>query len=167
MKVLFYQDQPHVWMKELEQFRKEFPKVDFITDKKDADNHIGTVDIIYGGMVPKEMIEKATSLQLIIVPFTGINQLPLTYLKERGIRVANSHGNARYVAERMVAMILALYGRIIEYHNDLQQKQLWHGGAVGESVNDSWETVHEKPVTILGTGEIGKYTARFLRCFDV
>jgi phosphoglycerate dehydrogenase-like enzyme len=80
--------------------------------------------------------------------------------------VANSHGNAKYVAERTVAMILAFYGKIIEYHNDLAEGR-WHGFWVGRGLDDTWESVDGKTAAVIGAGTIGHYLARLLKALEV
>jgi hypothetical protein len=57
------------------------------------------MEVILGGKPDREMVEAARSLKLIIVPFAGVNHLPLELLARRGVRAANSHGNASFVAE--------------------------------------------------------------------
>jgi len=166
MKVVFYQKVNSLWRELLDPIRKEFPEVEFITDVNEAEANIPEADVIVGGKVPRAVLERAEKLSLIIVPFTGVNHLPFDLLQERGVRVANSHGNAFYVAERTVAMILAYYGRIIEYHNDLREGR-WHGFWVGKGLEDTWDSVDGKTAAILGTGEIGKYIAQLLKAFRV
>lgn len=102
---------------------------------------------------------------MIFVPFAGIDALPLDQLKARGVRISNSHGNAPYVAERAVAMAMAFYGRIIDYHNDLRNSR-WHGFFAKGGVRDSWDSIREKTCAVLGTGEVGRYIAKYLKAFD-
>jgi len=166
MKVVFYQKVNRIWREFLEPLQKEFPSLEIITDLNQADRHIPEADVIIGGKIAREVFERAERLSLMIVPFTGVNHLPFDLFRERGVRVANSHGNAFYVAERTVAMILAYYGRIIEFHNDLREGR-WHGFWVGKGLEDTWQSVDGKTAVILGTGEIGKYTAQLLKAFRV
>ncbi|MFW5808747.1 MAG: 2-hydroxyacid dehydrogenase [Spirochaetota bacterium] len=165
MNVLFYQDMQFIPDEELSRLRQEFPDSVFQTGVDRREIRTDDADIIYGGNIPDDILRRAKRLKLVVVPYTGTNQLPLGYLRDKGIRIANTHGNARSVAERTVAMILALYGRIIDFHTDLKERHLWHGGWVGEDVSESWESLFGKTVAILGTGGIGSHTARFLRAF--
>ncbi|HDQ14457.1 MAG TPA: hydroxyacid dehydrogenase [Sediminispirochaeta sp.] len=166
MKLFFLQKTNSLWERLLEPIRSEFPDLEIVTDLKEAHRRVDEADIIVGGKLGREIFERARRLKLVVVPFTGVNHLPLDLFKERGVRVANSHGNAWYVAERTVAMILAYYGKIISYHNDLTKGQ-WHGFWVGQGLNDTWESVDGKTAAILGTGEIGKYVAAMLKAFRV
>jgi phosphoglycerate dehydrogenase-like enzyme len=89
----------------------------------------------------------------------------LDYIKTHGIRISNVHGNARSVAERCIALALSFYGKIIDYHNDLKQFQ-WHGYWAKGTLSDTWESIQGKTCTVIGTGEIGKAIARYLKVFD-
>ncbi len=166
MKVVFYQKVNSVWHEMLEPVQREFPEIELVTDLNEADAHIPDADVIIGGKIPREVVERAEKLSLMIIPFTGVNHLPFDLLQERGVRVANSHGNAFYVAEKTISLILAYYGRVIEFHNDLRQTK-WHGFWVGKGLEDSWESIDGKTASILGTGEIGTYTAQLLKAFRV
>jgi phosphoglycerate dehydrogenase-like enzyme len=165
MKVLFYQKLNSLWKKKLETLRREFPDTDFIEDPDNAQAHLPDADVLVGGKPGRVDIEAAEKLSFVVVPFAGINHLPLDLIRSRGIRVANSHGNAFCVAERSLGLILAFYGRIIEFHNDLRGENRWHGFWVGRGLDDTWESIEGKGVSILGTGEIGRQTARLLAPF--
>jgi phosphoglycerate dehydrogenase-like enzyme len=156
------------WKQEIERLRADFPEVAFVESREGTDggDAVTDADVIVGGKLNREVVDRAAELKLIIVPFAGISHLPLDLVVNRGIRVANCHGNARYVAERTAAMILAFYGKIIEYHNDLRENR-WHGFWVGQGLDDTWESVEGKTAAILGAGHIGHYLARFLTSFDV
>jgi phosphoglycerate dehydrogenase-like enzyme len=104
-------------------------------------------------------------VKIIFVPYAGIDALPLDYIKTRGLRISNVHGNARYVAERCMAMALAFYGRLIDYHNDLKHSQ-WHGYWAKGTVDDTWRSIQSRTCAVIGTGEIGKQLAKYLKVFD-
>ncbi|MFO7850177.1 MAG: NAD(P)-dependent oxidoreductase, partial [Spirochaetia bacterium] len=167
MKVLFYQKLNSLWREKLQPLFDEFPSVEFVTDYTTAEEHLEDADILVGGKPDRSAIERAKNLSYIVVPFAGVNHLPLDIVRERGIRVSNSHGNAFYVAERTLAMILAFYGKIIEYHNDMKERKLWHGFWVGQGLDDTWESIEGKSCTVLGTGEIGMALAALLKPFGI
>ncbi|ABR29961.1 2-hydroxyacid dehydrogenase [Thermosipho melanesiensis] len=140
---------------------EEFKQIDWYTDIELLDE----VDIVVGGFLTEEQVKKAKKLKAIFVPWTGADKLPWKILKERNIVVSNSHGNGKMVAERAVALSLALMGRVVEYHNDLE-KGIWHGFAVGFKEEDYWFSLQNKKVAILGTGVIGKNIAKLLKGFS-
>jgi len=165
MKLLFHTRLNRLWLEKIEQLRNEFSGVDFFTDVQKADREIKNADAIVAGEITREVIKRAKKLKIIFVPYVGIDALPLDYIKTHGIRISNVHGNARSVAERCIALALSFYGKIIDYHNDLKLFQ-WHGYWAKGTLSDTWESIQGKACTVIGTGEIGKAIARYLKVFD-
>ena len=165
MKLLFYTRLNRLWLEKIEKLRNEFSEVDFVTDAQKVDSEIKNTDAVVAGEITLKFIQRAKKLKIIFVPYVGVNALPLDYIKTHGIRISNVHGNARYVAERCIALALSFYGKIIDYHNDLKQFQ-WHGYWAKGTLSDTWESIQGKTCTVIGTGEIGKYIARYLKVFD-
>jgi phosphoglycerate dehydrogenase-like enzyme len=164
MKILFYTRLNRLWLQRIEELKREFDHVDFVTDAEMSEGEVEGAHAIVGGHIPPELIQRAGNLSMIFVPFAGIDGLPLDQIKARRIRVSNSHGNAPYVAERAVAMAMAFYGKIIDYHNDLRDCR-WHGFFAKRGVSDSWDSIREKTCAVLGTGEIGRNIAKYLKAF--
>jgi phosphoglycerate dehydrogenase-like enzyme len=164
MKIVFYTTLNRLWLERLEELKREFRHTEFITEQGQARREIEGAHALVGGFIPSEVIRQAQKARIIFVPFAGIEGLPLEDIRERGIRISNVHGNAPYVAERAVAMALALYGKIIVYHNDLRNAK-WHGFRAGKGVSDSWDSMQGRPCAMLGTGEIGANIARFVKAF--
>ncbi|MFP4010978.1 MAG: 2-hydroxyacid dehydrogenase [Spirochaetaceae bacterium] len=168
MKVAFHMKLNTAWKEEIERLRSEFPDSTFAESREGTDggDAVADAEVIVGGKLDRSVLDRARKLEAIIVPFAGISHLPLDRIATRGIRVANCHGNAKYVAERTVGMILSFYGNIIDYHNDLR-KERWHGFWVGQGLDDTWESLDGKTAVVLGAGHIGYYLARLLSAFDV
>jgi len=154
-----------VWSPVLKELREEFPEHEWLEGLAPGSPEIPRLDIIIAGRLPHSAFEQACSLKAVFQPFTGINHLPLALLLERGVRVYNVHANAFDVAERALAMTLAFYGRIIEYHNDLR-KEIWHGFWVSRGAEDNWDSIYGRTCTILGTGAIGCELAKLLKAFS-
>ena len=148
--------------KKVRAVRKKHPHVEVYTDVDRAP--LGEIELFLGGLIPPEVLEEAHNLKMILVAFTGVNHLPLGKLRDRGIRVVNTHGNSFYVAEHAGGMLLSLMGRITEYHWDLKQER-WHGFWIGAGLEDGWTSLKGKTVAILGTGGIGLECARILQPF--
>ncbi len=165
MKVLFYQRPNSFWEHKCSELEEHYTDIRFVFDADELTRECVDADVLVGGIIPLPVLKRAERLKLVIVPFVGVDHLPLKFLEERGIRVANSHGNSESVAERALGMILALYGKIIPLHEDLK-KGIWHGFWVGRGIDDSWESIHGKSCSIIGAGEIGKSLARMMKAFD-
>jgi phosphoglycerate dehydrogenase-like enzyme len=123
------------------------------------------LDAVVANPLDRSYYESAKTLKALFVPFVGVNHVPADLLEARGVAVYNCHGNAEAVAERSLAMVLAFFGRVIEYHNDLRTLK-WHGFWVHKGREDFWHSIFRKRCTILGVGAIGQMTARLLKAFD-
>lgn len=163
MKILFFKSPVMVWDGTIRELQAEFPETKFIPQDKITDADIADAEA-FVGVAPHGIIEKAENLRIIFINFTGSDLLPMDLIRERGIRLSNTHGNARFVAERAIAMTLAFYGKIMSFHNDLKEGK-WHGIFGGGGTSDSWESLYEKKCAVIGTGEIGKWTAHYLSMF--
>lgn len=164
MKFIFYPDPKVNWEEEIDPLRKEFPDVEFILPEERTDRDVEEAHSLVGIMPPDD-IHRAGRLKMVFVSFTGPNMLPLEEFRKRGVRLSNTHGNARYVAERAISLAMAFYGKIVTYHEDLKHAR-WHGLWGKGGLQDTWESIQGKRCGVIGTGEIGKWIARFLKVFD-
>lgn len=164
MKIVFLNNLSEHWEPGLSNLEKDFPNVTFIKDSnpEDRKNLLESADVIITGRLSEEEIKSAGNLKIIFVPFTGLNGFPLKFIKERNILISNTHANARFVAEKAVAMILALLGRVVEYHNGLKEGKWFRSF----DYDDNWESIQCKTCGILGFGSIGKNIAKLLKAFD-
>jgi lactate dehydrogenase-like 2-hydroxyacid dehydrogenase len=152
------------WDKGLAQLESEFPKVNFIKDSDTSHRQklLKDAEAAVCGKLTEEEVKNASKLKIVFVPFTGLNTFPLEILKERKIIISNTHANNNIVAEKAVALALALLGRIVEYDNDLR-KGIWNLSLQRENM---WTTLQYKTCGILGTGKIGTCIAKFTKAFD-
>ena len=163
MKVLFFKSPVMTWDNTIDELRSEFPGIQFIPHNEITDRDIAEAEV-FVGVTSSSNIEKAGSLEIIFINFTGPDMFPLELMHEKGIRLSNTHGNARYVAERALAMTMTFYGKMMLFHDDLKAGK-WHGIWGGEGSNDSWESLYGKQCAVIGTGEIGKWIAHYLKPF--
>jgi phosphoglycerate dehydrogenase-like enzyme len=167
MTVLFLTKMIDYFIHQIKNLKMEFPDHNFIIpiNREDAEKYIPFADIIVTGFLSSEQVNKASNLKFIIVPWAGVNGLPLDVIREKKISVVNNHGNGRIVAERAVGLALALMGRIVEYHNDLKMG-IWHGYEAGSKKEDFWYSLQGKKVSILGLGTIGINIAKLISGFN-
>jgi phosphoglycerate dehydrogenase-like enzyme len=165
MKIVFRTKINRFWLEGIEALRREFSDVDFVTDEKIIEREMENADALVAGEVTISILEGARNLKIIFVPYAGVDALPLNYIKEMGIRVASVHVNAPFVAERAIAMALSFYGKIISYHDDLKNFK-WHGYWAKGTMDDTWDSIQGRRCAVIGTGEIGKCIAKYLKIFD-
>jgi len=106
------------------------------------------------------------NLKAVIVPFAAINQLDLTALKAKNIRVFNTSAHAIFVAERALVLTLAVLGKIVYFHK-LLAKGDWAGRVEGNGFGKEWTSLFGKKVAIYGYGSIGKALHNLLKPFNV
>ncbi len=164
MEVVFLNRLSEHWEPGLSELENEFPGVTFTKDSSPEHRakNLKTADAVVTGKITEEEIKNAPNLKIIFVPFTGLNGFPLQLLKKRNVLISNTHANARFVAEKAVALILALLGRVIEYHNGLKQGNWFRSF----DYSDVWQSIQGKTCGILGYGNIGKNISKLLKAFD-
>ncbi|MGM0641417.1 MAG: 2-hydroxyacid dehydrogenase [Thermotogota bacterium] len=167
MKLLFDHIMTEYWKHKLDSLKEQYEGLEilFFENEKEKKKYLKEADGLLGGFITEEELEIAENLKIIFVPFSGVNTLPSKKILDRNIIVANSKGNGKVVAERAVSLTMSLLGKIPHFHNDMR-KGVWHGFSVGEKPNQSWESIINKQVTILGTGSIGRSLAKYLKAFD-
>ena len=145
--------------------KASFPQHDYIMDPEAALEALPTLDGILVDRIDRSLLDQAVSLKALFTSFTGINHLPIDLLRERGVKVINIHCQAPEVAQCALAMALAFYGRVVEYHNALRATR-WHGFWAGHATDDRWTSLFRRPCAIFGTGAIGTALARLLKAFE-
>lgn len=164
MKFVCYTEPVHIWKPEFDALSQQFPQAQFILPDTRRPSDVASAHAFVGGIIPPDHFVLAKQLKFVFVNFAGPDMMPLADLKKRGIRLSNTHGNARWVAERAVALALSVYGKINAFHNDLIHAK-WHG-LWGKGPEDTWESIYGKTCAIIGTGAIGKWIAKYLKSFD-
>jgi len=124
-------------------------------------------EILMGPYVTEGILKQAAptfggKLKVIIIPWTGVDRLDLALVKRFNIPVANSHGNARAIAEFALALLLTAAKNII-HHDRLLRNGDWSSRfKTNPSIN-----ITGKTIGLLGFGAIGTECAKMLQGFDV
>ncbi|MCM3759970.1 D-2-hydroxyacid dehydrogenase [Alkalihalobacillus oceani] len=105
-------------------------------------------------------LEQPAELRWLQSWTAGVNNLPLSKLKERDILVTGGNGVHAYpISETVFALMLALTRNIHTYVRN-QQKKVWHDGSIRLEL-------HQKTIGIIGVGAIGKETAKIAKAFGM
>lgn len=153
----FFKNEYHSW---LQKFAINYHFVD--RKNKIIDEKIKT---LITGSFENDELTYYPNLENIIVPFTGINQLDLHFLAEKGIRIFNTSAHSCFVAERALSLTLCVLGKIVFFHKGLE-KGLWAdrtSGAGGTGIK--WSSLYNKKVAIYGYGSVGKELKNLLSPF--
>ena len=98
-------------------------------------------------------------IKLVALRCAGFNNLDLDAAKELGISVVRVPAYSPYsVAEHTLALLLTLNRKIHRAYNRVRELNFSLGGLVGFDL-------HGKTIGILGTGKIGRITAKIFRGF--
>lgn len=165
MKIGFFMPRHSIWGPALDSLAQELPGHRILAGLGPSSPDVSDLDILVAGRLPRGTYLASPALKAIFQPFTGVNHLPADELLARGVEVFNVHSNAFDVAERALALTLAFYGRVVDYHEGMR-KGLWHGFWVGAGSEDNWDSLYGKSCAILGTGAIGVALAGLLKAFS-
>jgi glycerate dehydrogenase len=98
--------------------------------------------------------------QLLQTISTGVDYLPFADIPENVQIACNAGGWAYQIAEHSVAMIMALYKRLVPQHNNLSRGEF-------DRPRYLLRNLRGKTLGVIGYGGIGRHTARMLKAFDV
>ena len=154
--ILFHYHLAQEFPAELERMHQLFPDHHFVVAHGEEEFHhqLPTAQVIIAPPQPATVLDRAASLRAHIVPFAGVNRVPVSWYIEHEVLLASSHGNADAVAERAVALMYAAAGRIVEFDHDLRQGR-WHRRQDPVQPFDYWRSLTGSRVAVLGTGAIG------------
>ena len=112
--------------------------------------------------ISRGVLESASDLRLVIVPFIGTDKIDLAAASKQGILVANSPTPENFiaVAEATIGLVLMLLKRV--KHNEAKLRR-------GEWAQrqDRGEFLFGKTVGLVGLGRVGSHVARRLVNWDV
>jgi phosphoglycerate dehydrogenase-like enzyme len=127
-------------------------------DKEKALKYLDEIDILVDGNPPVELLE-GNRLKNVIVPFVGIEpRLREALLKRPHIKLYNSHYNDGFVAQHMLALLLACANRLVEADMTFRKGD-WR------QRYDRLDSLYlfGKTCLLLGYGAIGKKLAPMLQ----
>ena len=112
--------------------------------------------------IPESLVRQMPSLRLVATCGVGYDNLPLSYLKEHGIRATNTPGVLNdAVCELAIGMLFGLIRQIP------QSQAFLKSGAWSKGLLPLTTTLAGKKVGILGMGRIGQDLAKRLEPFKV
>ncbi len=122
------------------------------------------MDILVCWRPPKEMLEKASKLTVLINPGAGVQHLKEfeQFFRERRITLINGHGNAYFTAQHVVAMLLTVTNMIIPHHNAMKSGMWRLGDDFAASV-----PLRNRHIGLLGYGHVNRLVHKFLSGFDM
>jgi phosphoglycerate dehydrogenase-like enzyme len=118
--------------------------------------------VLHPAEISGSLLREAKSLRLIQLLTAGYDKVDLATAAELGILVATNGGaNSWGVAEQTIALLLALYRRLIQCDRSVREGR-WRKAISGF---DTFE-VAEKTVGLIGMGNIGRKVAKRFKAFE-
>ena len=149
----------------LTSLRTRHPQHEIVqADSGNPDPVIPSAEVLVCGPLSDEQLASASKLRCQIIPFTGIDRVQASEYLRRGIAVLNSHGNAETVAERALALLMAVSGRVLEFDQRLRNGN-WSRRNDPRHPFELWRSLRGMRVGLLGTGAIGTAVATLLEGF--
>jgi len=116
-------------------------------------------------VITKEMMQECSSLKLICIAATGMNNVDLTAAKELGIEVKNVAGySTDSVIQHTFSMLLYLVGHS-RYYDEVVKTAAYSKSGVFTDVSHPFFEIKNKKWGIIGLGEIGRGVARVATAF--
>lgn len=118
-------------------------------------------------VLSREILEKSTSLKLICIAATGVNNVDLEAAKELGVEVRNVQGYARNsVVQHTMAMMLALSTRIFQQTEGVKAGE-WQKAPFFTILDHAGFELAGKTLGIIGYGNLGQGVAEIARAFGM
>lgn len=112
---------------------------------------------------PDEAYTEATRLKLVQVLSAGYDRVNIAGARKARVPICTNGGaNSVAVAEHAIMLILAVYRKLVTYHENVAAGR-WNEGI--PRTEDIYE-VEGKTVGLIGLGNIGQQVARRLKAFD-
>ena len=118
-------------------------------------------------LVNKELIDAASSLKLVCVAATGVNNIDVDYAASKGIPVRNVAGySTDSVAQATFMHILSLAGGAPYFDASVKSGNYSRSGMFTDP-NWNWTELAGKTIGIIGMGNIGRKVAKIAEVFGM
>ncbi|MHA1686923.1 MAG: 2-hydroxyacid dehydrogenase [Candidatus Heimdallarchaeaceae archaeon] len=162
MKVLIMFNAEENEKKELLSAIDSSASVKFYNDLDDFEKEkaLSEAEIIFGGRLTDNQLEKAASLKFHQTFATGVDRHNLSFYKKRGIILCNSHAHSKTIAEYGFALLLAASKELIA-NDRLLRDGIWNYRQY-PSVS-----LFGKTIVFLGYGKIAQEVKKLCEPFEM
>lgn len=119
-------------------------------------------DFLISGRYNKKQYSQ--NLKGIIIPYTGHNGIDLDDLRNDNLMLFVIATRSKYVAEKAIALMFALLGKVITHHQLLKEGN-WNSRNSEKRV--PWISVGGLKIGLFGYGRIGKLIHKYLSGFEL
>ncbi len=167
MKIILLGSMPAIGADLLREFLTVAAEIVVLSDASDVARDLDAfdeADVIVGGPVTPQIVERAGNLKLFHVFRGGIDGLGVELLPSQ-VKVANTFHHEMGVAEFAVTAMLVLTRKVVHYDVELR-KGNWKGSVIFGAPPDQ-TTLLGKTAMIVGLGRIGCEIAKRARSFGM
>jgi len=132
---------------------------DVLERVKDAD-----VVITNKAIVDKNTMQNS-NIKLICITATGMNNIDLTYAKEKGIPVKNVAGYSTSSVAQLAFSYILQYVQKINFYDNYVKSGGWENSDIFTNNDKPFYELNGKTVGIIGLGNIGKEVAKIASAF--
>ena len=138
--------------------KKNNCEVRFLNDQKEDPQYISECEIVFGHQ--PQIAKESKNLQWLCTPFAGVDQLTKEdSFANKDAKLTNSAGAYGVtISEHVMMLLLAILRRDPDYREIVRNRE-WKRDLPIRSILGS-------RITLLGTGDIGRETAKRLRAFE-
>ncbi len=140
-----------------------------LTAAEEVDERIEGAHIVLTNkvVISESHLLKNPQLKLIIVMATGTNNVDLQAAAKHGVMVCNIvNYSTPAVVQHTFMLILALTGRLVDYHDDVRAGR-WQNSAFFGLLDHQIQEIEGKVLGIVGYGAIGKRVASVADSFGL
>ena len=124
--------------------------------------HAANANVFLGPFISEHLLQSAPELQLIQVPWTGMDTFPFAAVQHSDVPICNTHSNADSVAELALALALDLTKKL-SYHDRKMRQGNWNRDQKPLSLRSAM--LKDSTICVLGLGNIGSRIATLFKAF--
>jgi glycerate dehydrogenase len=138
-----------------------------ITLANETKDRVKDADIVITNkvVVGKDEMENS-SLKLICISATGMNNVDLEYAKEKGIEVKNVAGYSSSSVVQVAFSMIFYFVQKLNYYKNYVDEGNWEKSAIFTHIDEPFFELDKKRVGIIGLGDIGSNFAKKAQAFD-
>lgn len=138
-----------------------------ITKEDETLQRIKDADIVITNkvVITKEHMDNS-SLKLICISATGMNNVDLEYAKTKGIEVKNVAGYSTASVVQLAFSMIFYFVQKLDYYKSYVDKGNWEKSEIFTNIDKPFFELDGKKVGIIGLGNIGENFAKKAKAFD-
>ena len=138
-----------------------------MTSENETTNRIKDADIVITNkvVIGKEQMDNS-SIKLIAISATGMNNVDLEYAKQKGIKVKNVAGYSSSSVSQVAFSMIFHFVSKLDYYKKYVDEGNWQKSDFFTHIDAPFFELDNKRVGVIGLGDIGRSFAKRAEAFD-